>query len=218
VRAGWGPTIPSTLGWVLMELPALTVFLGFFLAGRHLGDPAALALAALWTLHYANRSLVFPFRRRGGERPMPVSIAASALFFNLVNGYLQGRWLGSLGPELGRGWLVDPRFLGGVALFLAGFALNLHSDGILRRLRAPGETNYRLPVGGAFRWVSCPNYLGEVLEWLGWALATWSLPGAVFALWTVANLAPRALSNHRWLRGRFPDYPPQRRALLPFVL
>ena len=115
-------------------------------------------------------------------------------------------------------WLADPRFLAGVALFLAGYALNLSADRTLRGLRAPGETGYKIPQGGAYRWVSCPNYLGEILEWLGWALATWSLAGLAFAVYTIANLAPRAMANHRWYRDRFPDYPPQRRALIPFVL
>jgi hypothetical protein len=66
--------------------------------------------------------------------------------------------------------------------------------------------------------VSCPNYLGEIIEWSGWALATWSLAGAAFALYTIANLAPRAVAYHRWYRESFNDYPPARRALLPFIL
>ena len=51
---------------------------------------------------------------------------------------------------------------------------------ILRNLRAPGETGYKIPVGGLFRWVSSPNYFGELLEWTGWAIATWSIPGVAF--------------------------------------
>ena len=70
----------------------------------------------------------------------------------------------------------------------------------------------------AFEWVSCPNYLGEMTEWAGWALATWSLPGLAFAAYTAANLAPRALAHHDWYRERFPDYPPRRRALIPYLL
>ena len=64
-----------------------------------------------------------------------------------------------------------------------------------------------MPRGGFFRWVSCPNYLGEMLQWSGFALATWSLPGLSFALWTVANLLPRAVAHHRWYRREFADYP-----------
>jgi hypothetical protein len=34
----------------------------------------------------------------------------------------------------------------------------------------------------------------------------------------VANLAPRALKTHRWYKDTFPDYPEQRKALIPFVV
>ena len=106
----------------------------------------------------------------------------------------------------------------GVTLFALGFGLNVHSDRVLRSLRAPGETGYRIPFGGGFAYVSAPNYLGEILEWLGFALAAQTLAAWAFAAFTVANLAPRALSNHRWYRERFPDYPLRRRALIPFPL
>jgi 3-oxo-5-alpha-steroid 4-dehydrogenase 1 len=74
-----------------------------------------------------------------------------------------------------------------------------------------------VPHGGGYRFVSSPNYLGEILEWAGWAVAAWSPAGAAFAAYTIANLAPRAADHHRWYRERFPDYPPARRALVPFV-
>jgi len=102
-------------------------------------------------------------------------------------------------------------------LFFAGFAINHHSDGILRQLRTLGETVYKIPRGGLFERVSCANYFGEIIEWCGWAIAIWSLPGLVFAVWTAANLVPRARAHHNWYPIQFPDYPPQRRALIPFV-
>ncbi|HEX8953244.1 MAG TPA: 3-oxo-5-alpha-steroid 4-dehydrogenase, partial [Polyangia bacterium] len=70
-RAGWGPTVPSTVGWVLMEAPASLGFLGFYLLGEQRAAAAPLALLALWQLHYFNRAFVYPFRRRGGDKPMP---------------------------------------------------------------------------------------------------------------------------------------------------
>jgi hypothetical protein len=49
---------------------------------------------------------------------------------------------------------------------------------------------------------------------LGWVVM--AAPAVVvFAVWTVANLAPRAQSHHTWYREHFESYPPQRRALLP---
>ena len=74
-----------------------------------------------------------------------------------------------------------------------------------------------MPHGELYRWISCPNYLGELIEWAGWAVATWSLPGLGFAVWTAANLVPRARANHRWYRSHFADYPNERKALIPGV-
>jgi len=103
-------------------------------------------------------------------------------------------------------------------LFCAGFALAKQSDAILRNLRKPGETGYKIPQGGAYRWVSCPNYLGEILQWTGFALAGWSLPAFAFVCFTAANLVPKAISSHRWYREKFSDYPAARKAIFPFVL
>ncbi len=214
-RKGWGPTLPRRLGWVIMEAPPVLVVAACFALGDRHTHAAALVFLGLWMAHYLHRDLVYPWRMRPGGAPIPLVVLGMGVVFNLANGYLQGRWLFTLGPERGADWLWDPRFLGGAALFIGGFALNLHADGVLRRLGRDG--GYHVPRGGAYRWVSCPNYLGEILQWTGWAVATWSLPGAVFALWTAANLAPRALTHHRWYRSTFPDYPPQRRALVPYL-
>lgn len=217
-RPGWGPTVDATLGWVLMELPAVGVFAFLFAVSARRAEPAAIAFLFLWEAHYLHRTFIFPFRRRSPGRRTPLSVVGMAVVFNVVNGYLNGRWLFALGPERPASWLADPRFLAGAALFAVGMAVNIQADHVLFRLRRPGEAGYRIPRGGLFRWVSCPNYLGETLEWTGWALATFSPAGLAFAVWTAANLAPRALAHHRWYRRRFPDYPPERKALLPYLL
>lgn len=217
-RKGWGPEIPSTLGWILMEAPSPIGFAIWFFAGDRKTDPAAIAFLVLWELHYINRAFVFPLLRRGGQKPMPLLIVVQAFFFNLVNAYLNGRYLFTFGPARGAGWLYDPRFLIGVLLFLSGFAINFHADKVLRNLRAPGETGYRIPRGGLYRFVSCPNYLGELVEWCGFALCTFSPAALAFTVWTAANLLPRARANHLWYRERFPDYPKERRAVIPMLL
>jgi steroid 5-alpha reductase family enzyme len=84
-------------------------------------------------------------------------------------------------------------------------------------VRSTEDAEYRLPDEGLFRWISCPNYFGEIVEWTGWAVATWSLAGLSFALWTVANLAPRAWANHQWYLRHMPEYPRERKALVPGV-
>jgi 3-oxo-5-alpha-steroid 4-dehydrogenase 1 len=215
-RSGWGPTMPSRLGWIVMESPAVLAFAAFYLLGSHRASPAPLAMLALWQTHYLHRAFVFPLAMRAGKT-MPVAIAAMAFSFNVLNAWINARWISELGDYPVR-WLLDPRFVTGTAIFFAGLCINVGADRRLLALRAPGETGYKIPRGGLYEWVSCPNYLGEIVEWLGWALATWSVPGLAFAVYTIANLGPRALHHHAWYRRTFPDYPRRRKALLPFIL
>ena len=212
-RSGWGPTVPARVGWMIMESPASLLFLVFYLFGEHRAQLVPLVFLALWQVHYVQRAFVYPLLMRAGGR-MPVSVMAMAIAFNVLNTWVNARWISEYG-SYPASWLADPRFIIGFVVFAAGFALNLGSDRILRRLGAPGASGYRIPYGGGYRFVSSPNYLGEIIEWTGWAIATWSLAGFSFALYTFANLAPRAMANHRWYRETFDDYPPERKALIP---
>jgi len=215
-RAGWGPTLPARAAWTAMESPACLFFLAVYAAGPERAGAAPLALHGLWQLHYAHRAFAYP-RRLGAAAPVPLLVVGLGFAFNLLNAWVNSRWISALG-SYPRGWLLDPRFLAGAAAFLAGMGLARRSDRALLALRRPGEGGYRIPRGGLFERVSCPNYLGEIVQWGGWALATWSLAGLAFAAYTAANLVPRALSHHAWYRRRFPDYPPERRALVPHLL
>jgi len=213
-RPGWGPTVPARLGWVLMEGPSAVLFAIVFALGAHSAQLVPLVFLAMWELHYVYRSFVYPFLMRGGE--MPLFVACLGLLFNMLNAPINAHWVASVG-QYPDGWLADPRFLAGVVLFGAGFAINVTADRALRRLRGPGETGYKVPTGGLYRYISSPNYFGEIVEWCGWALATWSPAGLAFAVYTFANLAPRGIDHHAWYLKRFPDYPPERRALIPFI-
>ncbi len=217
VRGAWR-SIPARWGWMLMESPAVVLFVALWATGSHRDAPAAIAFLLLWLAHYLHRAFVYPIRLGArGARPMPLEVVAAGFVFQLVNVYLNARWLFALAPPHRPAWLADPRFVAGVALFAAGTLINRRADAALRALAARGDGSYSIPRGALFRWVSCPNYLGEIVIWCGWALATWSLPGLAFALWTIANLAPRARAHHRFYRERFPDYPPERRALVPYL-
>jgi protein-S-isoprenylcysteine O-methyltransferase Ste14 len=149
---------------------------------------------------------------------MPVSVMLMGVSFNLMNGFLIGYWFGYLSPQYSLNWLSDPRFITGTILFVVGFITNICSDQRLINLRKGGRTGYYIPYGGLFRYISCPNFFGEILEWTGYALLTWCLPALSFLLWTIFNLVPRALDHHRWYIKTFPDYPAGRKAILPFIL
>lgn len=218
-RDNWGATIDNRLGWVLMEIVSPLTFAYFFLVGNGPKTGLAWLLFSLWMAHYLNRSLIFPLRLRTPGKRMPVLIAVSAIFFNLVNGSLNGYWLGTLGPAYPPEWWTDPRFLLGLSIFLTGAAINNWADDRLIQLRrGRGDTGYQIPAGGLFHYISCPNHFGEIIEWTGFALMAWNLPALAFAVWTAANLIPRALSHHRWYRTHFPDYPARRKAVIPGVL
>jgi len=215
LRAGWGPTLGNRLGWVIMESPAAVVFAVCFAVGEYRHTPTAWVFFVLWEAHYIHRSFIYPFELNSTRKRMPVVIAGMGFLFNVLNGYVNGRYLYTFSGGYSRQWLTDPRFIAGLLVFLAGFTINRQADSTLRHLRQRNASGYAIPYGGLYRWISCPNYFGEIVQWLGWALATWSLPGLLFAVWTAANLAPRAQSHHTWYREHFADYPPQRKALVP---
>jgi protein-S-isoprenylcysteine O-methyltransferase Ste14 len=216
-RGGWGPTLSSRMVWLIMESPAALAFTAVYAVGQHALEPVPLVLCALWLTHYGHRAFIFPFRMRNAKKPTPILVGAMAIVFNCINAYLNARWISQLG-SYGLDWLRDPRFVIGTVAFLGGMTMNIHSDNILFGLRKPGESGYRIPHGGGYRWVTSPNYLGELIEWAGWAMATWSLAGLSFFLFTFANLVPRAIAHHRWYRSTFPEYPKERRAVIPWLV
>lgn len=162
------------------------------------------------------RSLVYPFLIRGGK-PTPFASFALAFVFCIYNGYMQIRYLSHY-AEYPAYWVTHPCFIIGALLWLVGWLMNIHSDHILRNLRKPGETGYKIPTGGMFEYVSGANFLGEITEWAGFALAAHSVQSVAFSIFTTVVLASRAFSHHKWYLTKFEDYPKNRKALIPFVL
>jgi 3-oxo-5-alpha-steroid 4-dehydrogenase 1 len=167
IRRGWGPLIPNLFGWLIMESPAALVFAACFAVGTTPRNLPILVFFILWELHYVHRAFIYPLTIRDGYKKMPLAVVLLGFGFNVGNAYANGRYLFSLSEGYPQDWLLDPRFIIGVSLFLAGFIVNRWADLSLRKLRRPGETGYRIPQGGMYRLVSCPNYLGEIIEWSG---------------------------------------------------
>ena len=208
-RPGWGPALGSRGGWIAMEWPSVFVFAVVWVANPRFDTPMVTVLGLLWLTHYLQRTFVFSLLLKDSEKRQSVVTVALGTVFNVVNA------TGNAAALTDRRF--DVFFFLGVTLFVLGFVVNVHSDHLLRSLRAPGENGYKVPFGGGFTYVSAPNYLAEMVEWVGFALAAQTLAAWAFAAFTVANLSPRALANHRWYRAKFPDYPANRRALIPFL-
>ena len=215
----WGPTLRNKWGWFIMELPVLLIFSWLFFHGTVEKTWPVYLFYALFILHYFNRVFIYPFRLKENGKRMPWLIVLLALFFNFANGFFNGYWFGTLSqgyyPD---SWGSDPRFIVGLVVFFVGMYINQKSDNKLLGLRKGGNKGYYIPYGFLFNYVSSPNLLGEIIEWAGWAIMSWSLPSFSFALWTAANLIPRAIDHHRWYRKKFPDYPKERKALFPAIL
>jgi 3-oxo-5-alpha-steroid 4-dehydrogenase 1 len=216
-RGGWGLMIDNRVGWIAMEAVSPLVLFYFFWQGSQPKTVVLWFFVGLWLLHYFNRSIVFPLRTRTQGKKMPLMIALMAIFFNSINGFTNGYYLGNLSGEYPLTWFYNGQFIIGILLFISGLWINWQADEILLNLRQPQETGYKIPQGGFYQYVSCPNYLGEMIEWLGFAILTASPAAWVFWLWTIANLLPRALAHHAWYQQTFADYPPQRKAVIPFI-
>jgi len=215
----WGPLLNNRLSWVLMEVPVVIVFSWLFFSGDAEKTLPVYIFYSLFMLHYFHRIFIFPFIIKGKNKKTPLVIILFATVFNLLNGFFNGYWFGYLNDfHYGISWLTDWRFILGVVLFFAGMYINITSDQTLINLRKGGKTGYYIPYGGMFKYVSSPSLFGEIIEWLGWAMMSWCLPSFSFALWTIANLIPRARDHHRWYHRKFKDYPKERKAVIPFLI
>uniref|UniRef100_A0A8D3CX96 Steroid-5-alpha-reductase, alpha polypeptide 2a n=1 Tax=Scophthalmus maximus TaxID=52904 RepID=A0A8D3CX96_SCOMX len=201
-----GRCCPARLGWFLQEVPAFLLPLLLLLL-------TADSLTGRTSICF--RSFIYALRTRG--RPVPLTTVLYAAIFCSLNGFLQGHHLLHC-ARFDHTWLSRARMAAGSLLFVVGLSINIHSDLILRRLREPGEVVYRIPHGGMFHFVSGANFFGEIVEWSGYAIASWSLPTFAFAFFTVCSIGPRAFHHHRDYQQRFDDYPRSRKILIPFIL
>lgn len=208
--------------WVLQELPtlvALTWNLATYAESWN-------AVSLLYATHYVHRTLIYPFWTLTTTNNVPVLVPFLANLYCSFNGHLQT--LPTRNADDMTLWRAPFVFGLGVACFAGGMAINIWHDrhlASLRRTGAAGPGHYVIPRGGLFALVSSPNLMGEMVEWAGFSIAAWGVScdagyvAASFAVYTVANLLPRALATHRWYLAKFPEYKGLgRSAIIPFVL
>lgn len=226
----WGKAINNKLAWFLMEFPIFLAMIVIWLASPHRFDVVPMVFLLIFEIHYFQRSLIFPWIMKGKKSKMSLAVMFMGIAFNILNAMMQGYWiffesyncnyqvLGSSYTDVA--WLTSPQFIIGVVIFLFGFVVNLRSDYIIRHLRkSDDDTNHYLPSGFLFNYVTSANYLGELLEWLGFAILTWSLSGLVFFIWTFANLVPRANSLYKHYQIEFGPEMKERKLkrVFPFI-
>ena len=225
-QKGWGPLLPAKLAWFFMESPNLWipgVVYVHYANEACANNPYNNKLIAMFVLHYINRTMLYPLRMPKDANPMPISICLMAFIYCIWNALTQSLALGivNCSDTISGSVVASSRFFIGVIVFFTGFGINVHADSTLLHLRGKPvngkRQGYKIPRGGMFEFVSCANYFGEILEWAGFALASGSVAGAAFAIFTFCNIGPRAYNHHKWYLQKFDDYPMSRKAVIPFL-
>lgn len=221
----WGFSVRSNLGWFIMEIPVFFTMLVLYFISLYFNirpfNIVTFIMFFIFEFHYFQRSFIFPLLMKGQSK-MPLSIIITGFVFNTCNAIMQGGWLFYFSPEnyYPIEWLWSPQFIVGFIIFLGGMVLNIYADRVIRDLRTdPYDNNYYLPQKGPFKYVNSVNYLGEIMEWFGFAILTWSVSGLVFCLWTCANIIPRAKAVYERYELFFgEEFTSQKRyKILPFV-
>ena len=217
IKNGWGIDIPARLGWIVMESPCVILMIAFSIIVKEQLETIHLIFLLLWLTHYVHRSFIYPFAVEMTNPKMPISIAVSAFFFNIINVSIQAFGIFYY-TEYDSDWILSPTFIIGLSLFLIGMFINVRSDYYIASMKKRKGPGYHIPNGFLYKYISAPNYFGEIIEWIGWTILTWSISGVIFLIWVVANLFPRAISHHKWYKNKFENYPQDRKAIIPGVI
>jgi 3-oxo-5-alpha-steroid 4-dehydrogenase 1 len=151
----------------------------------------------LFTVHYINRDIIYPCLLKTTTK-VPLEIVLSAFTFTFANGYLQ-----CVGAMRGRNGNVLMEVLG-VAVFVLGMWVNIKSDRMmqaakLKVAREEGQQSKYIVIRGfLFEYVSAPNYLGEIIEWIGYFLVVRNFESFLFMVSTFCVLTPGAIKRHQW--------------------
>ena len=75
-----------------------------------------------------------------------------------------------------------------------------------------------IPEGDWFQYVSCPHYFAEMLVYCSLLLVQWRGAAMVFpCVFVVCVLTLNARQMHSWYCSNFPDYPTNRKRIVPYV-
>jgi hypothetical protein len=159
-RTGWGPQIPTWLGWLLMESVSALLMLVMFITGEAPRAITQVVFLLMWKAHYIHRAFIYPFRLRDKWKPMPAVVSLMGGLFNLVNAYLNGRYLFDRSSDRYQvDWLTSPQFIIRLVLFITGFIINRQADAILRSLRTEGTCVIKFHTAGCIAIFPVPTIL-----------------------------------------------------------
>ncbi|XP_066282440.1 very-long-chain enoyl-CoA reductase-like [Branchiostoma lanceolatum] len=227
----FGTIVVFLLAFYLREFPEVPFpVVGSLLAsdgGFGEWTSAGYVLMALWCFHFIRRFVEVLFVHDYRSRLDYLEGVGTPVYY-----WVFSFWVGlSLRSDLGYVNTHLPLFVIGSLVFLVGEIGNGLSHLQLRSLRSSKnnhllyqtKSQHVVPHGLMFELVSCPHYFFEIISWLGFSLATWALSVIVFLAATVVTLCFYGYQKHKAYRTEFDGaegrelYPPNRKALIPFV-
>lgn len=172
----------------------------------------------LITAHFTKRELETLFVHRFSTASMPFfNVFRNSAYYWLAAGVNVAFWTyRSTAPAAGPSspYITYPALL----LFVVGELGNLSTHLTLRSLRSSGGTERGIPQGWAFELVTCPNYMFEIVAWVGIALVSWSLSTIMFLTIGVSFMGAWGNKKEAKYRKEFGDrYRKKRFVILPGI-
>lgn len=223
-----GPQIAWRTVFVIEYLGPILIHAAVAAARPYLykGGPAAWDLShtqwltfAMIQLHFFKREVETLFVHKFSANTMPVfNVFKNSFFYWVVSGLVcaysiySPRSLAATADQP----LID---LAGALVYLFGEIGNASVHLYLAGLRSSGGTERRIPLGFGFRLVTCPNYMFEVLSWVGIIVASRDWTVAAFIIMGVYQMYAWAKGKERTYRKEFGDsYKKKRFVMLPGLL
>ena len=169
-------------------------------------------------LHFAKRELETIFIHRFSAATMPIyNIFKNSAHYWLLSGLNMAYWI--YRPDSPAAGESNPFVTyTGLALFTIGELGNLSNHITLRNLRSSGSAERGIPQGLGFNMVTCPNYMFEVIAWVGIAMVSWSLSTVVFGIAATAQMVVWAKKKEARYRKEFgAKYQRKRYTMLPGI-
>lgn len=169
--------------------------------------------------HFLKRELETVFVHRFSASTMPaMNIFKNSFHYWVLAGVNIAAWIYAPNSPTAK----EPNHLllyGGLVAYTIGEFGNLYAHLVLRGLRSSGGRERGIPQGMGFGLVTCPNYMFEVLSWIGMYLVSGlSLSVLLFAIVSTGQMMSWAKKKERNYRNEFGDrYKKKRFTMLPGI-